>query len=171
MWVVFRRAIYLPPAPETPQTLRRKKRETEEKPRPLSPAQGQPRPSLPSGCWGGHPALPAGGWRCLRTHLGRAQGRTRHRQPPHPLLTRQGELPPGCYSLCRFSHIIRDGDGLVACPPARRRPAQQLLLLRRLSLRGWALAGQPPGRRLGKGSGHLSAPPRTSAPEKIMPPT
>lgn len=120
---------------------------------------------------GGHPALPAGGWRCLRTHLGRAQGRTRHRQPPHPLLTRQGELPPGCYSLCRFSHIIRDGDGLVACPPARRRPAQQLLLLRRLSLRGWALAGQPPGRRLGKGSGHLSAPPRTSAPEKIMPPT
>lgn len=49
MWVVFRRAIYLPPAPETPQTLRRKKRETEEKPRPLSPAQGQPRPSLPSG--------------------------------------------------------------------------------------------------------------------------
>lgn len=165
MWVVFRGASYLPPAPETPQTLRRKKRETEEKPSSLSPAQGQPRPLLPSG---GHPALPAGGWRCLRTHLGRAQGRTRRRQPPHPLLTQHGEPPPGCYSLCRLGHIIRDGDGLVFCPPARRRPAQQLLLLRLLSLWGWALAGQPPGRRLGKGSGYLSAPPRTPQPWAIF---
>lgn len=190
----LRRAIYSPSTPKTPQTLRRKEREMEEKPIPPSSAQGhhevsQLRGQAPAPNQGRdqvatqtlavlratgpaevrHPA-PARGRRGLglpQDPPGEGARRDKAPAAPAPAPPPAGRAAAGpLLTLPALPHY--SGRGCLS--PARRRPAQQLLLLRLLFLWGRALAGQPAGRRLGKGSGHLSAPPRTPQPWAISSP-